>query len=455
MEQYLLSRFEPIAPTRADQSPIGRRARIKQIGRRIVPPFAVPAARFLLRNRYHGKRMLRHLLSPFLYDRLKRFRYRLLSAHAQSFAPVRADRGAISYDTQVEMTLSAALSRAQAPNEASLRTLFLRDLDRLLCLADAGPNDHVYLPTAHGREAYAIRQLIQEIGEERSPTFHLEFRHPVATLDELESGQDPGTLAFTLVHRAFFDACRAHPDTPKMRYYTDTDLLAVDYAHLAGFEFQVLPIPFRAELIPPTSSNKNRQRPLKIVFLGDVREEKGFLLLPDLVRALFNEYVKTGRVRFVVQAGIHPDSASVPLQEALEELEEYGAEHVELFGRDGFVDPKDYYVTLANSDIVLCPYLADVYKTRSSGIMAEALIAGKPTVVQEGSWLARQLEPGAGESFTDAASLVDAVRSICDRYPEYAARARVVQGNWRENHSPARLVDGLLGTMPAARSDAA
>ena len=133
----------------------------------------------------------------------------------------------------------------------------------------------------------------------------------------------------------------------------------------------------------------------------------------------------------------------------------HGSEHVELFGRDGFVDPSEYYVTLANSDIVLCPYLADVYKTRSSGIMAEAIIAGKPTVVQQGSWLARQQEPGSGESFSDPASLADAVRSICDRYPEYAARARVVQGHWRENHSPARLVDGLLGTLPAARSAAA
>ena len=34
-----------------------------------------------------------------------------------------------------------------------------------------GPGDHVFLPTAHGREAYAIRRLIQEIGEERSPCF--------------------------------------------------------------------------------------------------------------------------------------------------------------------------------------------------------------------------------------------------------------------------------------------
>ena len=335
-------------------------------------------------------------------------------------------------------------------------SLFLRDLDRLLCLADVGPNDHVYLPTAHAREAYAIRRLIQEVGEETAPTFHLDFRHPVATLDELHSTPSPpGALQYTRVHQAFFDACRAHPDTSRMRYYTDTDQLAVDYAHLTGFEFHVLPIPFRAELIPPPSPASARQRPLRALFLGDVREEKGFLLLPGLVRSLFEEFVKTGRLRFVVQAGIHPDQSSLALEEALAELQEYGAEHVELVGRHGFLDPNEYYVVLANSDIVLCPYLADVYRARSSGILAEAIIAGKPTVVQKGSWLARQQESGAGESFTDATSLAEAVRSICERYQEYWARARVVQAHWRENHSPARLVDGLLGTMRSARSDAA
>ena len=91
------------------------------------------------------------------------------------------------------MKLNSALARANALIEGYLRKLFLRDLDRLLCLADVGPNDHVYLPTAHAREAYAIRQLIQEVGEEQSPTFHLELRHPVATLDEL-AGKSERTL---------------------------------------------------------------------------------------------------------------------------------------------------------------------------------------------------------------------------------------------------------------------
>src|SRR5262249_3178703 len=161
-----------------------------------------------------------------------------------------------------------ALARANAEREAGFCHLFLEDLERMLCLFNAGPSDHVFLPTAHGREAYANRRLIQEVGEDRSPMFHLEFRHPIATLDELDAGEgELGTLMYTRVHQTFFEACRAYPDTARMRYYTDTDELAVDYTHLGGFDFHVLPIPFRAELIPSPSKMSTHQDPVKVLFL--------------------------------------------------------------------------------------------------------------------------------------------------------------------------------------------
>ena len=73
--------------------------------------------------------------------------------------------------------------------------------------------------TAHGREAYAISRLIQDVGDEQSPTFHLEFRHPVATLDELDAGKlDTAMLDYTRVHQAYFDACRAHRDTTRYAF---------------------------------------------------------------------------------------------------------------------------------------------------------------------------------------------------------------------------------------------
>src|SRR5262249_24755940 len=98
---------------------------------------------------------------------------------------------------------------------------------------------------------------------------------------------EPGVLYYTQMHQAYFDACRGYAHTARMRYYTDTDDLASDYSQLAGFDFGVLPIPFRSELIPSPEEHEQMQGPLKLLFLGDVREEKGFQLLAGLVRALF------------------------------------------------------------------------------------------------------------------------------------------------------------------------
>jgi glycosyltransferase involved in cell wall biosynthesis len=465
MEQYLLSRFDPpdVIPVRANATALrmskSRRARIQHAAKRILPPLAAQGLRWLVRNRHRGKQLVRGLVPPFLYDGLKRAARRPNALEQPLAAPVRpaqVDDGPISHDSQIEAHLRNALCRINAEGETELWSVFHRDLDRLLCLADVRKDDHIYLPTAHGREAYAVRRLIEEIGEERAPTFHLEFRHAIATLEELETEkQDPAVLYYTRVHQAFFDACRGYPDSAKLRYYTDTDLLAADYGHLAGMDFDVLPIPFRAELIPERAERNMNEGPLKVLFLGDVREEKGFQLLPGLVRALFENYIKTGRLRFVIQAGIHADEPSRALRGAVLELEKYDREHVELIGRDGFLAPFEYYGLLASADVVLCPYLAHSYRARSSGILAEAIVAGKPTVVQEGTWLARQQRSGSGETFSDLDSLVEAVRLVCERYPEYEAGALLERERWQQQHSPERLIERLLGPGTPARADAA
>ena len=166
-------------------------------------------------------------------------------------------------------------------------------------------------------------------------------------------------------------------------------------------------------------------------------------------------YLKTGKVRFIVQATIHEDEPSRILRSALKELEEYSSDHVELVGREGFMAPAEYYDLLANSDVVLCPYGVSAYRARSSGIVAEAIMAGKPTVVPAGTWLAAQQWPGSGETFTDETSLAEAVRSVFDNYPEYRERAQSARSRWQQFHSPAHLVNCLLGLKILSRASAA
>ena len=50
-----------------------------------------------------------------------------------------------------------------------------------------------------------------------------------------------------------------------------------------------------------------------------------------------------------------------------------------------------YLQLLRDADVLLLPYRPETYKERTSGVFCEALSAGKPVIVSEGSLMARQV----------------------------------------------------------------
>lgn len=50
-----------------------------------------------------------------------------------------------------------------------------------------------------------------------------------------------------------------------------------------------------------------------------------------------------------------------------------------------------YGAVLNRADAVLAPYWCQVYVSRTSGIVAEALAVGKPMIVTEDTWLSDQI----------------------------------------------------------------
>jgi hypothetical protein len=239
----------------------------------------------------------------------------------------------------------------------------------------------------------------------------------------------------------FFEHARLFPASDRVRLYTDTERLSEEYEYV-GLAFGVLPIPFRSRLI---NTPLREGAPLCIAFFGDVRDEKGFDWLPDLLDAMMEEYVSRGRVRFLIQASlIHPEEnpRSTP---ALERLRNYSEDHVRLVGLEGPLAPERYYMLVSEADLLLCPYHPGTYRARSSGTFTEAVAAGIPTVVPRGTWLAGRQPPGSGETFDDLGSFIGAVRQICDDYASYHQRAITGRGSWLARHSPECLVRALLG----------
>ena len=429
LRDLLDARFIPPAHARSSL-----KMKLKHLVRRTLPPalvavfraLAPPAAFDWLRAASRRRRGL----PPAPWSEAGR-------GHASDYLPV---------PTDVEGVLRRELGRIPPDhNEYVHYQMFAADLERMLTLCDAGPGDHVYLPTAYGRDAAAVLALVRRVGADNLPTFHLEFRHAVLSPAELARERDPFKAFHTRTHRAYFDACRAYPESPKVRFYTDTSELAADYAALAGFPFGVLPIPFRANLIPPAAPSPG---PLRVLFLGDLRDEKGFTKLPPLVRAL------APRVRFVVPGALHTEEREPAMLAALAELEAYPADVVERPHRDGFVPAEDYYTLLSSADVVLCPYDATAYRARSSGVFAEAVAAGKPTIVPNDTWMASEQPPGTGETYTDARGLLRALRRVCGDYPAYRAAADAASGRWGARHTPENLLASLLGetAAPATKS---
>jgi glycosyltransferase involved in cell wall biosynthesis len=140
---------------------------------------------------------------------------------------------------------------------------------------------------------------------------------------------------------------------------------------------------------------------------------------------------------------------------ALAELDAYPVERVDRPHRDGFVPADEYYRLLASADVVLCPYDPRAYRARSSGVFAEAVAAGTPTVVPADTWMASEQEPGAGETYTDDRKLLLSLRRVCSDYAAYRAAAEAARERWRAYHTPENLLAQLLAATPGTGATAA
>ncbi len=446
--EYLAARFSPpeltpaaVTVPKPSASPLppklGRKARLK----RFVPPLLWSLAR-ACRPRVLARtlfRTVKPLLPPVLTDLVK------AKVRRPAAVPPPAANPVAVVTPAVEDPLLTRLRATGLAEEFGYVRAYEEDLEQLLGLTGIGPGDHVFIPTAHGRELVAVREIVDKYGADGCPTFHLEFRH---ALDGDPNGRLADLPPYTRAHAVFFELYRRAPEHPSVRLYTDTEELTRVYGEFSGLAFATLPIPFRAELIAERCRRPGE--PLCLTFIGDVRDEKGYPWLPALVDALRPE-AEAGRVRFAFQSTLvdqHNNPASVA---ALSRLRAAADPFVDLVGLRGPLHPDEYYALVSGADVLLCPYDPVTYQCRSSGTMTEAAAAGIPTVVPADTWLERQQPAGTGTRFFDLSSFVSAVKDVVGRYGEFRAAARAHRDAWRRVHNPAALIRALVGPAPVER----
>lgn len=218
---------------------------------------------------------------------------------------------------------------------------------------------------------------------------------------------------------------------------TRSEMSAQKYDHILGLRPHVLP-----SALGPTEHEIRRLRerigpqtgPLVVSFLAGARRERGTALIPDVVRQC-----EPLGVRFLIQAtDALIDDALLASLKALRG-------RPEVHFHEGPLSREEYNDWIARS-VVLLPYDAGRYQSRSSGVYLEARCLGSPLIVSSGSWMTDEVARlGNGLVFEEynAASIVRCIARAQVEIATLRERAAACAAEYRQQHGADRCLDAI------------
>jgi glycosyltransferase involved in cell wall biosynthesis len=209
----------------------------------------------------------------------------------------------------------------------------------------------------------------------------------------------------------------------RARFVSDSDILREKYRAVLQRPVSLLPHVISSRI---SECYKPPGRPPHFVCLGNARQEKGFAEVLAAIDIL-NNGGQPPNARFTLQSS-DPDARSAA---ALAGFRSARAQGISLITKP--LDDDSYLRLLKDADVLLLPYHVDRYRDRTSSVLCEAMTSGKPTIVNEGSflglevrrqgigWLARDRDPASlAETMQRAIRELDAVASRCaELMPNY------------------------------------
>ncbi len=295
--------------------------------------------------------------------------------------------------------------------------------------------DLIFLPNPWIPELHGLASSLGRHGGHAGASIHVLLRREFRQFESTALGEAIGRLR----------ACVADGH---LYFHTDTPELAQLYTDAFRLKFHALPLPHPITSLAVRSSGKV----IQVCYSGDARCEKGFDLLPEIIRRVLEAFRGRRKICFVIQANAPSTGLERNARNALKSLKSFDPSAVSLIlqsqGRAA------YEATILSSDIMLLPYKASQYRFRSSGVLIEALSAGVPVLVPDGTWLANELrrfrQPAhasarltAGLAGVCYPSEPDAAASLVfmlENLDDFKALARDNASLVRERHNAERLV---------------
>lgn len=304
-------------------------------------------------------------------------------------------------------------------------------------------DDHILFSTLGYAELFAVLKYIAQLSpSSQSPTIHLLLRYDS---DQLRNNIHHYRPYFTEISKSAFLRDR-------IRLHSDTQQLADDFSLLSGLPVTTLPIPFKQTHLRERLSGTGRKdghAPKTVTYLGDARLEKGYGALPEAVSFL-SDKMKAGAVRFTLQSNFNTPGGEAGMLAARQRLAQHPPSRVKLITNP--MGHEEYYDVLYNADIVVIPYDAERYCRRSSGVLVEAMAAGKPVITTAGSWMASQVTDDHAVLIENLTDLGPAILKVVEEFSRYQAAAQAKAAQALENATGAHFIRSLLATASPRRS---
>lgn len=302
----------------------------------------------------------------------------------------------------------------------------------------AGSRDQVLVHTADGLTYWVVLALMLGTDPDSLPTFHIATPYDKGTIPNLHKSLPLSGAVGSLELLGLLGR--------KVHLYGENESVARMLSRELGAPVAAAPLPARFEASAEAGPSSES---LRICYLGPAREEKGFLLLPDLIEAILERPPSTD-VEFFIQCPPQIVGYSQAIMNAIARLQNLPGDKVRLFNQH--LPSAAFESELRNSDLVLLLYNQQKYAVRGSGIALDALCMGKPILTTSGTHLAALTAGGAGESGADPGAYEAGLRRLVNNYPAYRAAAVRKGREYALENSGARYLERLERAEQSANS---